>query len=1015
MDSNVLTIILGLMTNGLSSLIAQLGHKSGKLLIGKEFLDKWELEKTALQPILQKAISEVEESIQWTGPSKEEIVCLFLLSPEIEEIVRQIYSTKLLRKKENGSLKLIRRVFLSSFYLFLSSYPSNIKLNEEMLADPANLLFDTLISGCELALDNAIDKGILAAHEAKSAFRHQILLDEIAALQKKLDFLTAQQKPNILAIHIFERKYCQQVSSRHKYIIPPYLDTAKKLPLSKIYVLPRFKTNPKKNEEAEVLNMVDFLSSIYRVVILGNPGGGKSTFALKLCYELATHRNQPLFSGRKQVTPILVILREYGAEKKVRNCSILQFIEAKSNANYQIQPPPNAFEYLLLNGRAVVIFDGLDELLDTSYRQEITSDVESFCNLYPSVPVLVTFREVGYEHAPLDDKKFPIFRLALFNNDQVEEYVKKWFGAVYKDLPLEQREQQGKTFLKESKIVPDLCSNPLMLALMCNIYRGENYIPRNRPDVYEKCANMLFERWDKSRGIHVTLPFDWHIRPMMEYLAYWIYMDEKLRGGVTEEALTTKATEYLSEWLFDDYNKAERAAQEFVNFCTGRAWVFSDAGTKKEGEKLYQFAHTTFLEYFTASHLVRMYRTPEALIDLLQPRIAKQEWDVMAQLAFQLQNKKIAGAGDELLTALIDRAHVTKIGEAWNILSFAARCLEFIIPRPKVTREIINACFDRFLSDGVHWLKKGETISRITKNPLSQRSRDAFGGMWNALPENTTIINDHLGKRIVDVIANSSETEGILALEVGLFAYPRVEDLIFNTCTNRLEILYPKYFWLCYEAVDERKLPISDLIKWYGMAGLFCAQRSIYMNRICLAQLMARRILDSPHDPSFSDWIIDHMGALIEIGPIMLSHPTPWFIESSPKSDVFSTFWFGVNHSPATKQVQALKLNSDSLFSAFALFAVLLEAQELITDGDRGTGVKEIASIIKYSKCLFFDFIRWALCARYMSVSETKVQEELDRGGFTNEQKNFVWLWIKQEVELIKLIPSKDPKGEKAS
>ena len=41
----------------------------------------------------------------------------------------------------------------------------------------------------------------------------------------------------------------------------------------------------------------------------------------------------------------------------------------------------------------MVIFDGLDELLDTHYRQEIKGDIESFCNLYPTVPVLITSRE----------------------------------------------------------------------------------------------------------------------------------------------------------------------------------------------------------------------------------------------------------------------------------------------------------------------------------------------------------------------------------------------------------------------------------------------------------------------------------------------------------------------------------------------------------------------------------------------------------------------------------------------
>jgi hypothetical protein len=133
-----------------------------------------------------------------------------------------------------------------------------------------------------------------------------------------------------------------------------------------------------------------------------------------------------------------------------------------------------------------------------------------------------------------------------------------------------------------------------MLALMCNIYRGESYIPTNRPDVYEKCAVMLFERWDKGRGIRVTLPIEAHIRPAMMHLAHWIYADEALQSGVTEQRLVAKTTDYLCPKRFEDRDEAEGAAKQFIEFCRGRAWVFTDTGTTKEGDRLYQFTHRTF-------------------------------------------------------------------------------------------------------------------------------------------------------------------------------------------------------------------------------------------------------------------------------------------------------------------------------------------------------------------------------------------------------------------------------------
>jgi ABC-type siderophore export system fused ATPase/permease subunit len=71
---------------------------------------------------------------------------------------------------------------------------------------------------------------------------------------------------------------------------------------------------------------------------------------------------------------------------------------------------------------------------------------------------------------------------------------------------------------------------------------------------------------------------------------------------------------------------------------------------------------------------------------------------VVAQLAFQLQNKNIEGAGDELLSALIEQADKTEEDEAFNLLYFAARCLEFMVPSPRVTRKITTACIERFIA-----------------------------------------------------------------------------------------------------------------------------------------------------------------------------------------------------------------------------------------------------------------------------------------------------------------------------
>lgn len=217
----VQSILLGLLTNGLTSFIAQFAQRDSRLLLGKNLYNKIKWEQTALEPILQKATSILVERIEWQETPSLEIVCLFLSSPEAEAIIRQIYAAQFLESEAEANWSSIQKEFLASFYLFTTAYPAYADIPETQLIEPAKHLLKLLVNGCEQVLAAAIDNGVLAAHEAKAVFRHRMLLEEFALLQQNVTFLTTQQKPNIQAILEFERKYRQQVGERHRYIIPP--------------------------------------------------------------------------------------------------------------------------------------------------------------------------------------------------------------------------------------------------------------------------------------------------------------------------------------------------------------------------------------------------------------------------------------------------------------------------------------------------------------------------------------------------------------------------------------------------------------------------------------------------------------------------------------------------------------------------------------------------------------------------------------------------------------------------
>ncbi len=950
-------------------------------IIGQEILDARELKETALQPILEEATEKVLDVIQDCDDPESHPICFFLLSPEAEQIIRQVYAASILDSTEND-LEAIKREFLQAFYLYKDIDDSNLK-EEEIIE-----IFEILVEGCEQVLTDAIDKGKLSAHEAKSTLRHRILVDELSNIQRVLHCLYQQNKSTVQDILNFEKEYGKQVANRHGFITPPFVDATKKIPMDEIYVCPNFLPNYYSSRMGlEELSITKFYSVLHRNVLLGDPGGGKSTFSKKLCYDLATQYEKRLLAER-QVTPFLVILRDYASQKQQESCSILEFINDNIKANYQITSFPNdAVEYLLLNGRAVVIFDGLDELTNTSDRQEIRDNVESFANLYSSVPILVTSREVGYKEAPLDEERFNTFSLGSFNEEQVKEYTEKWFKVTTEETE-DKRNKTVEAFLNESKGVPDLQKNPLMLGLMCNIYRGEGYIPGNRPEVYEQCSKMLLKNWDKSRGIE--LPTDIQniksqIEPTIMYLANWIYSEQSLQGGVIEQKLITKASEYLLKRRFDDPDEAEDAAGEFVRFCRGRAWVFTDVGTNRNGDSLYKFTHRTFLEYFTAYSLVRNSKSIEGLFNILLPKIANQEWDMVSQLAFKLQDKKTEDGGDELLNSLVDEIEISKndLEKQGNLLDFAVRCLEFIIPTPKVIKKITKATIDYCITWG--YLEKSDDNQYVTPTKL-------LDNLSQSDQENISSILDKSKLVLIDYINNSDDYQKILALEI-LNRYDRslfstIIVAVNSSCKiSILDLLKNKMLPYSYQYLSSEWISIDCLIEWHGFEILFQDYNCILFNSgyFCLAYSLFYRILNiSSREESEEIQLI--LKPLTEIiidiyKPIYIGIEKPFYTTNV----MFSSYLFS----------RDTYLYFDLIFGFSLLIMIFIEL-------NIDSMLSELEDLFNEEyKPDIFNYIIYTFLARYAFQYIDKVQDELDKCKFTPEQQQLIWQWVRREIDFV--------------
>ncbi|WCD95039.1 NACHT domain-containing protein [Streptomyces sp. HUAS 31] len=511
----------------------------------------------------------------------------------------------------------------------------------------------------------------------------------LGAIERHTRALSLRDSSCLAAEQAFVSTYRRQAAFAHRALEPPDFERRRRVPIGDLYVSPGITAlleNRAAQDDGASLDLTDLQRALDRTVLLGDPGCGKSTACQVLLHRQASDPGARV--------PFLVVLREFALADQGRR-SVVDHIEYRLETYYQCPAPPGAVDRLLLSGGAVVVFDGLDELVDTTRRREMTEIVELFCVQYPLAPVLVTSRAVGYDEARLDDRLFECFQLGPFDTEQSQEYVEKWFAQ--EEVTPEDARRSASSFLTESSGLPDLCANPLMLALMCILYRGTSSLPRNRPEVYEQCASLLFRKWDVRRRIHVELSMARLVEPALRHLAFWLLTRRGDAAAVAEREIVDRVMDFLDERGFEDRTEARAAAQQFVGFCRGRAWVFSDVGTDAQGESLYTFTHRTFLEYFAAAQLASTSDTPEVLARRLAPRVTRQEWDVVGQLAVQIKDRTTDAGAARVFTTLLSDRRRRSVASRGNLLAFLARCLTCVDPPPRTVRRLARATVEHLM------------------------------------------------------------------------------------------------------------------------------------------------------------------------------------------------------------------------------------------------------------------------------------------------------------------------------
>lgn len=147
-----------------------------------------------------------------------------------------------------------------------------------------------------------------------------------------------------------------------------------------------------------------------KVILLGAPGSGKTTLMSYFSVIIAQD-NAALLGLNPEVDwlPMLIRIRDYVRRDDL---SILEYYRQFCHNNLSITSLPEGFfEHWLQDGRALILLDGLDEVVEEGKRYEIVQKIENFLGSYDQNRAIITSRPAGYKRDFFRAEEFPHYLL----------------------------------------------------------------------------------------------------------------------------------------------------------------------------------------------------------------------------------------------------------------------------------------------------------------------------------------------------------------------------------------------------------------------------------------------------------------------------------------------------------------------------------------------------------------------------------------------------------------------------
>jgi internalin A len=456
-------------------------------------------------------------------------------------------------------------------------------------------------------------------------------LSKIAkVLDIPVDILTGKSELPVSPLRLNLADYLRELRvslGRVEFVIFDKVGDHPRVSLARLFVAPKLSKNrlsPEQDPHDRQHKPTPWLRVLRRqrrLLILGDPGIGKSTIVNMLVLGLASKRPNAVrraFAKEPDLIPCPFILRELQIDASITWDKLLdRFCQHRLGQRL----PRATLDQLLADNQALFLFDGIDEIGSVEVREALRKAIWGGMYKHLGCRFVFTSRIVGHNEVPFDKQKddpitygydaegnvvssrtintVPTNYLAPFDDQQIKKFAHQWYALRIENNRL--AENCAAEFIAavgRTEATRRLARIPNTLTLMALVHRNLVMLPDGKARLYDKICEAYLERIEVVRKLPSSVQVDlYHKKLWLGRVAFEMQKTRLTADSDAEEILVSYGQ--LHEWIGASMREdsgflaAEpQLIADYLHFIQRRSGLLLE-----RGDNQFCFVHLSFQEY----------------------------------------------------------------------------------------------------------------------------------------------------------------------------------------------------------------------------------------------------------------------------------------------------------------------------------------------------------------------------------------------------------------------------------